>query len=87
MSLDNYILKGKNNRKTREQLMLETKTDKQTFRQELAHLKKTKIVLFDDGYYKPNTKQEYEEFKEKCRREMSSLERLYCLASEEEEKL
>ena len=87
MSLDDYILKGKNNRKTREQLMLETKIDKQTFREELAHLKKTKIVLFDDGYYKPNTIQDYEDFKDKCKREINYLKRLYYLASEEEEEL
>lgn len=87
MKLEDCILKGKRNKRTREQLMFEAKIDRDTFKKELAKLKENKIVLFDDGYYIPNTIEDYEAFKEKCLKEISNIKKLVKLANKEEELL
>ena len=87
MSLEQCILKGKNNKKTREQLMLEANLDRDSFKKELARIKETKIVLFDNGYYMPNTIEEYENFKRKCKQEILNIKKLFYLAKKEEELL
>ena len=84
MSLEQCILKGKKNRKTREQLMFEANLDRDSFKKELATIKETKIVLFDNGYYMPNTEEEYELFKQKCKKEIANIKKLFYLAEKEE---
>ena len=73
MRLEDCILKGKENKRTREQLMYVTNLDRDNFKRELAKIKRTKIVLFDNGYYKPNTLEDYKLFEEKCLKEISNL--------------
>lgn len=87
MKID-IIPKGKENRKSKRVLMckagivLDTK-----FQDEMARLKKKHIILFDDGYYRPKTKEEYEEFIKKCSTRKDEVLWLIELAKKEMEEI
>lgn len=68
MNFKDYIPLGRENKKTSKEIMRETKTtDENEFKKQLAQLKKTELVICDNGYFIPNKKEEVEEFLEKCR--------------------
>ncbi len=82
MSLIDIIPIGKEHKKTRQELMYEAKiTNIQVFKQEIAKLKEKYIILFDDGYYFPATKEEYINFIKKMetriKNDMNTLELAY----------
>jgi len=58
----NSIGFGKENKKTREQLMKENQiTTTKDFNEQLAQLKRKYIILEnEEGYYRPNSKAEYQ---------------------------
>lgn len=62
MKLIEYIPIGKQNKETREMLISKTKLTPRQFRKELARLRKKYIIINDNGYYLPASKEEYEEF-------------------------
>lgn len=63
MNLIDFIPIGKKYRKTRKQLMYESKIfDTECFKREMRQLKNEYIIIFDDGYYLPSSKEEYTEF-------------------------
>lgn len=76
--------KGKENRKTRQQLMYKAKIFNEIqFKQELAGLKKYNIIIFeDDGYYIPNKKQELETFISKIDRQNREIAKVLNLANQ-----
>lgn len=76
------IPKGKENRKTRQQLMYEFKiTDEKQFKTELAELKQDNIIIFeDDGYYVPNKKEELESFIKKYNKQNINIVKIIDLA-------
>lgn len=60
MNLIEVIPIGKEHKKTRQELMYKAKiTDTTRFRKELAKLRKEYIIVFDEGYYLPSSKEEY----------------------------
>lgn len=75
--------KGKENRKTRQQLMYKAKIFNEIqFKQELAGLKKDNIIIFeDDGYYIPNKRQELETFISKIDRQNREITKVLNLAN------
>lgn len=86
MSLINIMQIGKKNRQTKQQLMYKAKiTDEKQFKKELAELKKQYIVIFDDGYYLPSSKEEYMEFINKMEEQGENINRIIELAYKEME--
>lgn len=84
MSLINEIQIGKDNRQTRQQLMYKAKiTNEKQFKKELAELKKQYIIIFDDGYYLPSSKEEYMEFINKMKEQERNINRTIELAYKE----
>ncbi len=80
MNLLEFIPKGRRNRVTMEYLMFKCDIfDKDTFKQELRELKRTNIILFDDGYYIPEGK-EVQEFIDKCNLRIKETQELISLA-------
>ena len=66
MNLIEAIPTGKEHKMTRQQLMYKAKiTNTEVFKKELAKLRDEYIIIFDDGYYLPASKEEYLEFIEK----------------------
>ena len=66
MKLIEVLPIGKENKKTRNVLMKESKIkDVEEFKKQLADIKKQYIVIFDDGYYLPASKDEYDNFMNK----------------------
>ena len=62
MNLLEAIPRGKENRLSRKELMRRAEIHEiENFRQELKELRKKYIIEFDDGYYIPNTSEEYDE--------------------------
>lgn len=88
MSLINEIQIGKHNKQTRQQLMYKAKiTNEKQFKKELAELKKQYIIIFDDGYYLPSSKEEYMEFISKMKEQERNINRTIELAYKEMEEL
>ena len=82
------IPKGKENKIIRKQLMENSNIkSEQQFKSELAELKKKYIILCDEGYYRPKTKEEYEEFIKKCNIRKKEIQDLIELAKKEMEEL
>lgn len=81
MKIDIFPL-GKENRKTRQQLMYIAKIfDKNQFKKELSELKKDYIIIFEnDGYYIPNKEEELKNFITKIDRQNKEIENVLNLA-------
>ena len=74
MNLIDVIPIGKKHKQTREQLMYKSKISNITdFKQELAKLKRKYIILFDDGYYLPSSKEEYLDFIKKMNKQILDI--------------
>lgn len=75
---------GKENRKTRQQLMYKAKIFNETqFKKELAELKKENIIIFEnDGYYIPNKKEELQNFINKIDKQNKEITKVLNLANE-----
>ena len=56
---------GKQNKETRNVLMNKANLTPRQFRKELARLREKYIIINDNGYYLPASKEEYEEFIQK----------------------
>lgn len=87
MKLEELILKGKRNKKNREELMRLARLDRDSFKKELSKIKETQIILFEDGYYKPNTEEEYDAFIKKCNTEIKNIQHLVVLATKEKKNI
>lgn len=79
-----YFQNGKENRKTRQQLMYISKIFNETqFKKELSELKKDNIIIFEnDGYYIPNKKEELENFINKIDKQNKEIIKILNLANE-----
>lgn len=86
MQLIDAIPIGKKNRENRKTLMkkanISTEND---FKKELKKTRKEYIVIFDDGYYLPETKEEYDEFTNKIKEYMDEMNNTLKLAEKEME--
>ena len=80
---------GKENRITRDSLMYKSKIiDLKIFKEELAKIKKKNIILFiNDGYYRPNTLEEYDEFINKINSNIKELQTTLEIANKERKEL
>lgn len=88
MNLINIIPVGKKHKETRDNLMYKAKiTDVMQFKKELAELRKQYIIIFDDGYYLPSSKEEYEEFIKKMEEQRDNANKTIELAYKEMEGL
>ena len=88
MNLIEAIPIGKKYRQTREQLMYKTKiTDVSQFREELAKLRDQYIIIFDNGYYLPSSKEEYLEIIKKLNGQVYETTKTINLAYKEMEEL
>lgn len=56
-------------------------------KKQLAELKQDYIILYDEGYYRPSKKEEYEEFILKCNGQKKDMEKLIELAKAEMERI
>lgn len=81
MKIENFPV-GRENKKTRKELMESTNiTNEKQFKKELAELKQNNIILcVDNGYYIPNTKEELQNFIEKCNKQNYVTVRIINLA-------
>lgn len=87
MKID-VIPKGKENRRSRRYLMCQARIIREKeFQQEISRLRKKHIILFDDGYYRPNTKEELQEFINSCNDKRDEMENLVNIALMEMESL
>lgn len=79
-----YFQNGKENRKTKQQLMyIEKIFDETQFKKELSELKKENIIIFEnDGYYIPNKKEELENFIKKISKQNEEITKVLNLANE-----
>lgn len=88
MNLIDVIPIGKQNKKTRQHLMSKSKIiDKEQFKKELAKLRKQYIIIFDNGYYLPASKEEYQEFIQKLNKEAYDITKTIELAYREMEEI
>lgn len=88
MNLIDVIPIGKENRETRDNLMYKAKImDKREFKQELAKLKEKYIIIYDEGYYLPSSKEEYLEFINKMKKQANDVNKIIELACQEMEEL
>lgn len=75
MQLIDAIPIGKKNRENRKTLMkkanISTEND---FRKELQELRKEHVIIFDDGYYLPESRKEYNEILEKIKKQKTDIE-------------
>ncbi len=79
---------GKENKISRDSLMYKAKiTNIDIFKTELAELKTKHIILFEDGYYRPNTKEEYKNFINKCNTKKTETQELIKIAKREMEEI
>ena len=84
MKLIECIPIGKQNKKTRDNLMQKAKiADVRTFRKEIAKLKEKYIIINDNGYYLPANKKEYEEFIQKQNKRYCEIKKTIDLAYKE----
>lgn len=87
MNLLNFMPIGKKYRKTRKQLMYEAKLqDEKIFKNELTELRKEYLIMFDDGYYLPSSKEEYSEIIEKMEKQNDEIRQRLKIAYKEMEK-
>lgn len=79
-----FFQNGKENRKTRQQLMYKAKIfDENQFKKELSELKKENIIIFEnDGYYIPNKKEELQNFINKIDKQNKEITKVLNLANE-----
>lgn len=79
-----YFQNGKENRKTKQQLMyIEKIFDETQFKKGLSELKKDNIIIFEnDGYYIPNKKEELENFIKKISKQNEEITKVLNLANE-----
>lgn len=79
-----FFQNGKENRKTRQQLMYKAKIfDENQFKKELSELKKGNIIIFEnDGYYIPNKRQELEIFIDKIGKQNKEITKVLNLANQ-----
>ena len=86
MKLIEVLPIGKENKKTRNVLMKESKIkDVEEFKKQLADIKKQYIVIFDDGYYLPASKDEYDNFINKTNEQIKYYTKLKQMANKEME--
>lgn len=86
MNLIDVVPIGKKYKKTRSQLMYEAKImDVRNFRNEMEQLKSKYSIIFEDGYYLPSSKEEYEEFIDKLKNRKNKLDEKIKLAYKEME--
>lgn len=79
---------GKENKITRGILMNKLKLNNvEELKKQLAELKQEYIILYDEGYYRPKTKEDYENFINKCNEQTANMKNLIELANREMEKL
>ena len=79
---------GKENKLDRKQLMeIAHIHNENIFKKDLAELRKKYIILFNEGYYRPSTKQEYIDFINKCNETKTEMYGLMVLAKKEMEEL
>lgn len=79
---------GKENKISREELMSILKINSiNEFKKVIEELKQDNIILFEDGYYRPDKKEEYEEVIEKCKLKTDNMKKIIKLAKIEMEKL
>ena len=79
-----FFQNGKENRKTRQQLMYKAKIfDENQFKKELSELKKENIIIFEnDGYYIPNKKEELQNFINKIDKQNKEITKVLNLANQ-----
>lgn len=84
-----YFQNGKENRKTRQQLMYIAKIfNENQFKKELSELKKENIIIFEnDGYYIPNKKEELQNFINKIDQQNKEITKVLNLANQMLEKM
>lgn len=88
MDLISVIPIGRKYRQTREQLMSKAKiTDVREFKKELAKLKEKYIIIFDEGYYLPSSKEEYLDIIKKLNNQAYDISKIINLAYKEMEGL
>lgn len=88
MNLIDIIPIGKENKITRQQLMQRAKIfDVNQFKKKLTNLREQYIIVFDDGYYLPSSKEEYEEFINKMKEQAKDVGKIIELAYQEMEEL
>ena len=86
MKLIEVLPIGKENKKTRNVLMKESKIkDVEEFKKQLADIKKQYIVIFDDGYYLPASQDEYDNFMNKTNEQIKYYTKLKQMANKEME--
>lgn len=86
MKLIEILPIGKENKKTRKTLMKEANIkDVEEFKKQLADIKKQYIVIFDDGYYLPASKDEYDNFINRTNEQIEYYTKLKEIANKEME--
>ena len=87
MNLIDFIPTGKEKKQTKQELMYKAKITEDEFKEELSRLKHKYIILFDNGYYVPSTKEEYLEFIQKQNQRLCDTAKTIDLAYKEMEEL
>lgn len=86
MQLIDAIPVGKKNRENRKTLMKKANISiENDFRKELQELRKEHVIIFDDGYYLPETKEEYNEFTNKIKKNIAEMNDILKIAKKEME--
>lgn len=85
----NLIPLGKENRLDRKTLMQKMNIfDVKIFKKEISKLKEDNIILFEEnGYYRPSTEEDYNNFIEKEKEIIKSVEKTIKIAEDERGKL
>ena len=84
MNLIDIIPIGRKYKMTRQELMYKTKiTDIKEFKEEISKLRKQYIIIFDNGYYLPSSKEEYLKYIEKETEKMHEISKRINLAYKE----
>lgn len=84
MNLLDYIPIGKQHKETRETLMNKANiTNIKLFKKEINKLRKRYIVIFNNGYYLPANKEEYQEFIQKLNMQAYDINKTIDLAYKE----
>lgn len=79
---------GQENKITRENLMEKSNINSiNEFKKEIEELKQNYIILYEEGYYRPSSKDEYEEVIKKCNLKTNNMQRIIEIAKKEMEKL
>ncbi len=86
MNLIDVIPVGRKHRETRETLMYKAKINNvETFKKEIEALRKQYIILYDDGYYVPASKEEYKKLINKLEWQCNEIQNTINLANKEME--